>query len=173
LKIDPKLRAGIVAAVTAGASLTLPAPAQAGLFDFLFGGGPTSQPQQPTFSQPAIDVRVNPRRRVRSERSEKGSRRIVRAERRAIVRATPIDPVTNPNWHLEDPTLKRGDIVVLKGRVLVFEGGSNPRVSGDFTSLDKSRLVSGSDRERLKQSTGVLASAPEPATVSAALEAVE
>lgn len=176
MTITLSFRAGVMAAAVAGIGLASAGPAQAGLFDFLFGGSGFQQPQQPVYQSPgAIDVRVNPRRRVRSERGEPRRERAARGPRpeRKVALATPIDPVKNPNWHLDDPTLKRGDIVVLKGKVLVFNGGSSHRVTSDFTSLDKSRLVSGSEREKIMQSTGAVASASDPSTVSASLEVTE
>jgi hypothetical protein len=60
-----------------------------------------------------------------------------------------IDPVKNPDWYLDDPTLRRGDIVVLKGEVLVYQGsGRSPHAREDFTALDASAL-SAAERDRI------------------------
>ncbi len=45
-----------------------------------------------------------------------------------------LDPRTDPNWFLKDPTLRRGDIVVTNKGVLVFNGRGNVTRS-DFASL--------------------------------------
>ena len=124
--------------------LAFAAPAEAGLFDFLFGAQPNYAPA-PVYQTEPLGVRVRPRRSHRSARPDR-----VRAEaNRKPVLATPIDPVTHPNWYLEDPTLRRGDIVVLKGRVLVFEGSRRNTGPEDFTALSQSRLLSKRERERI------------------------
>jgi hypothetical protein len=88
---------------------------------------------------------------VRRRTSPKPGKTIVRdtpPKETAPVNAAALNPATNPNWYLEDPTLKLGDIVVLKGEVLVFEGGRLPYTRADFSSLSESRL-SKSDRDKL------------------------
>jgi hypothetical protein len=73
----------------------------------------------------------------------------------AQVEAPVLDPAKNPNWHLQDPTLRRGDIVVLKGEVLVFQGGGRaPYGREDFASLDQARL-SPSEKAQLRQMAGL------------------
>lgn len=142
-----RLRMLAVAASASVGLVGMTGTAQAGLFDFLFGG--FSQPQAaPQYYSPApLDVRVNPRaRRSMQSRSESTSKP------KAL--ATAIDPVKNPNWYLEDPTLRRGDIVVLKGRILVFDGGRNVGSVEAFTDLKASRLLSKGERDRIQQMAG-------------------
>jgi hypothetical protein len=131
----------------------------AGLFDAIgsiFGG----DPEPPPSYQPAprgyygdggsLDVTVRPRR-LRPPRRE---RRVVRRERPAPAPLANLDPTSNPNWYLEDPTLRAGDVVVLKGEVLVFQGGRVPYAREDFTSLDRSKL-SKDERARIGAMAGL------------------
>ena len=47
-----------------------------------------------------------------------------------------LDPATDPNWFLGDPTLRRGDIVVTRQGVLVYQGRDSDSLSrSDFASL--------------------------------------
>lgn len=127
------LAAGLMMAATSQPSQA------AGLFDFLFGGFSAPQPRY-DYGLP-LDVRVNPERRRKAVVAN-------RPEHKAKLQVA-IDPVKNPSWYLDDPTLRRGDIVVLKGRALVYDGGRGERTAEDFTPLQKSNLVSRSERERV------------------------
>lgn len=136
------------------ACLPVVAPVQAaGLLDFLFGG---ARPQYQPPSQPSYggDFDVRPlEMTIRPRRSRStGEHREAREAKPKM--ATPIDPVAHPNWYLEDKTLRRGDIVVLKDRVLVYEGGRSGSLEA-FSSLDRSRLVSKVDRARVSQMAGL------------------
>ena len=61
--------------------------------------------------------------------------------------AVSLNPETNPDWFLQDPTLRAGDIVVLKGEVLVLQGGRAPYSREDFATLAQSRLAAGEKRK--------------------------
>ncbi|MFJ5368599.1 hypothetical protein ACIPIA_05180, partial [Bosea sp. CER48] len=57
-----------------------------------------------------------------------------------------LDPQTDRNWHLKDPTLRRGDIVVTASGVLVYQGrDSDATTPADFVALG------GSDPKGWKQ----------------------
>ena len=149
-----------------------------GVFEFLFGGErsqPSHQPQPQPQAQPygapsPLQMRVNPRRDAASARFKlrpevKGKLEAKAAEKRsrpapASKLATPIDPKTNPNWHLIDPTLKRGDVVVLKGQILVYDGRNGPASRDDFTALKQSKLLSPAEREQIEKIAGLPASVP-------------
>ena len=119
--------------------LLAPAPVSAaGLLEFLFGGFSDRRPAF-EYSPPPLEMRVSPRH----------ARPAGPAADRKVVRQIPIDPVKNPQWYLDDPTMRRGDIVVLKGRVLVYEGTHH--APEDFTILNKSRLVSAREKERISR----------------------
>lgn len=153
--------------------LTYSGQAQAqNLFEFLFGGRPQPTYQQPQYqpqqyerSEP-MEMRVNPRRNrkelagrgeraARSDRREHGARpnpvQTVRRASKPVVAAARIDPKTNPNWHLIDPTLRKGDVVVLKGQILVFDGGSAPATRDSFATLKESRHLSATERQQIEK----------------------
>ncbi|TDR94126.1 hypothetical protein [Enterovirga rhinocerotis] len=159
------LRPILLAATTAAASLAFTGGAQAGLFDFLFGGmQPRHVAPAPGYGDGApLGVRVNPRKRERAAR--------VPRERAKPVAQKPIDPVKQPNWYLEDPTLRRGDIIVLKTGVMVYNGGAKPQTREDFTALSKSRLVSKSERERIQKMAPPVTTAEGPESAAAGKEA--
>ncbi len=152
--------------------------AQAGFFERLFGT--ESEPEEPRYHyQPApaqdegiemrsrpLDFSVRPRREraVRKERPQRAPREAVET---ANVPAGPIDPVQNPEWHLQDPTLRRGDIVVLQNEVLVFQGGRMPFSRANFASLQDSDLPK-DERERLSHMAGLKPVAPARTTVASA-----
>ena len=134
--------------------------AQAGFFERLFGmeTAPEPQPQgrylyqQPGYNDDggeALDFTV----RRRAEERTRERERILREARETSVQ-TPIDPVKVPDWHLQDPTLRRGDIVVLTNEVLVFKGGRLPHTRADFATLQGSDLPK-AERERLAAMTGL------------------
>lgn len=146
MSLSLPLRLTTFASIACLGAMTAAAPAQAGLLEFLFGDSfrqPT--PSYAPESQP-IDVRVNPRRKA------SGTTKPVSAsvEKKRTL-ATSIDPVARPNWYLEDPTLRRGDIVVLKGQVLVYDGARGPVTRAAFTALDKSPLISKGERSRIEK----------------------
>jgi hypothetical protein len=61
-----------------------------------------------------------------------------------------LDPEADPNWFLRDPTLRRGDIIVTKTGVIVFDGQAKAEhVSGDFTPLGQTRLLSPIRRQEI------------------------
>lgn len=138
--------------------MSVASPAQAGLFDFLFGGGGYQRPApqyQPGYGSP-LDVRVNPNKRKQS-----GAAKARPGKERTKVVNKSIDPRKHPNWYLEDPTLRRGDIVVLPTGVMVYQGGARPQTKEDFAKLGDSRLVSKKERDRIQEMVG-------PPTVTAA-----
>lgn len=170
MPLSHSARLGTLAGAMSLGMLSLAAPAQAGLLEFLFGGdepapryyGPPPQNYGPSHQSP-IDVRVNPRRRPAPGPQggayvpHNGAPRGVATAPGANpwepkrVLAKSIDPVKNPNWYLEDPTLRRGDIVVLKGQVLVFDGGRVPVTPAAYTALNKSPLLSKGEKTRIEQ----------------------
>ncbi|WP_375462281.1 hypothetical protein [uncultured Enterovirga sp.] len=161
------MRSASLAGVAFIGALFAAMPAQAGLFDFLFGGDGFRQPPPPQYLPPQapIDVRVNPRRRAPGSSASKPT--MERAVERKPVISKPIDPVARPNWFLEDPTLRRGDIVVLKGQVLVFNGARGAVTPAAFTSLDRSSLVSRAEKTRIEKMADTTGPAVEPVAKAA------
>lgn len=130
----------------------------AGLFEFLFGPQPVPRSYQPepAYAPDPLEMTIRPRRVRPAQRVETKPKL-----------AKPIDPVQNPQWYLDDPTLRKGDIVVLKGRVIVYDGGRGARTEDDFTALGDSRLISKSLRSQVGRMAGLppepIASAKPPA----------
>ena len=120
-------RAG-VAVVAIG--LCAPVPAQAaGFFEDLAGAlfGQTAS-RAATFHEP-LEMTVQPRRMPVPEVSSRPPPPVVK-----------LDPATEPDWYLRDPTLRRGDIVVTASGVMVYRGrDSDAMRRSDFTSLGTSK----------------------------------
>ena len=66
--------------------------------------------------------------------------------------AIKLDAENDPTWYLKDPTLRRGDIIVLKTGVVVFDGQPKAEhFSGDFTPLGQTRLLSPIRRQEIAE----------------------
>lgn len=127
------------AALALGVGCASEAQAQ-GFFEFLFGG--RSQPSYSPYYEPEpLEMTVSPRKKKKAAKEAPPAPKL----------QTAIDPRKDPDWHLHDRTLRRGDIVVLKGQVLVFDGDRGRRDLGDFTALSRSKLVPASDKQRIRQ----------------------
>lgn len=118
-------------------------PAKAGFLDFLLG--PPPRTETPYVSTP-LEMTIRPGRR--STKAPKQAQ----AERPPVL-VTPMDPVKDPNWFLSDPTLRKGDVVVLPGKVVVFNGNRGERRRSDFEDLLRTQLVSLKERSRIKAFT--------------------
>lgn len=59
--------------------------------------------------------------------------------------AVKLDPASDSYWYLRDPTLRKGDIVVTRNGVVVFDGQrASGHLNSDFTALeDTKRLPKG------------------------------
>lgn len=56
--------------------------------------------------------------------------------------AVKLDPVKDPYWYLNDPTLRKGDIVVTSRGVVVFDGRSSSQHSpAAFATLDETKRL--------------------------------
>ncbi|MGA0597431.1 hypothetical protein [Enterovirga sp. CN4-39] len=146
--------------------------AQAGFFERLFGIESDPQPQQ-YYYQPAPALNryqgIDADEPLGFTVRKKAKPRSVRREHRETKKTAqvPIDPVKNPEWYLQDPTLRRGDIVVLKDEVLVFRGGRMPYSRQNFASLAQSDLPK-AERERLSHMAGLKPVTPPRTTVASA-----
>ena len=108
----------------------------------LFGQpAPSVAPVQPEDVGP-MSVTVGPRRAAPARP------RYITAKPAAP--AVKLDPEADPNWFLRDPTLRRGDIIVTRTGVIVFDGQAKAEhVSGDFTPLGQTRLLSPIRRQEI------------------------
>lgn len=140
------------------ASFVSVSTAQAGLLDFLFKPRTPAPVEATVTPAPAATVARKPAKRSAQGRPVALHTPVDMEAGRARV----IDPEANPDWHLIDPTLRRGDILVLRDRVVVFAGGpvGAPK---SYVALSRSRLVSKEERARL-----TLAARPDPMTIMTA-----
>lgn len=116
-----------------------PSAQAAGLFDdlarALFGGGPRLR------ASPIYEYDDEPR--VRAPRPRAPAPEVSSKPKPPAVQ---LDPQTDKQWYLKDPTLRRGDIVVTAGGVLVYQGrDADASRPADFVALG------GSDSKGWKQ----------------------
>jgi hypothetical protein len=154
-------------------ALAFPAAAEAqeSWFGGLFGGGfAPARPAPPAhdgggFSSEPLQLDVRPRR---SPRRQVNSQRLrsVRVARPARVDAIAahteayarLNPAINPRWHLEDPTLRHGDIVVLDRGVMVFVGQkASSHGASEFKRPAAVTDISNAERDSMEKLTVVSA----------------
>lgn len=159
----PRLFAAVTAFMLVSASPTV---ASAGILEILFGSPSVSA--RVGHDDPLV-MTVRPKKRMKPNQSA-----LVEEVKPQLV--VSIDPVANPNWYLTDPTLRKGDIVVLPKGVTVFNGERGQRRLSDFEDLRRTRLLSERERDRVRAFTqrftgsiGHLRRVSEP-TVSAAVQ---
>lgn len=126
------MRSAIVAAMAVSAA---PGAQAAGLFDelarTLFGSRPR------IYATPIYEY-DEPRARLAKPRAEASTK-----PKPPVVQ---LDPQTDQQWYLKDPTLRRGDIVVTASGVMVYQGrDSDAMRPADFAALG------GSDSKGWKQ----------------------
>lgn len=65
--------------------------------------------------------------------------------------AAKLDPATDAFWYLHDPTLRKGDIIVTRSGVVVFDGRrSTEHAPADFTTLGEARRVPKAQKEAIQ-----------------------
>lgn len=126
---------------TFGVAAIMPAQA-AGFLDDLarafFGGG---RPTPPVYVDSPFEMTVQPKRRAPR----------VAAPSRPIEPAVKLDPASDPYWYLSDPTLRKGDIVVTRSGVVVFDGREASRHSPSaFTALGEAKRLPKSQQQTLQ-----------------------
>lgn len=125
----------------AASSLTSAAPAQANFLETLFGIAPR-QVVAPVPEREPLHMTVRPRE------SRPGQPGTAAKDVPPAPRVAPMEYANDPFWYLKDPTLKKGDIIVLDGRVVVFNGGE--RSYSNFLGFQSSRLLSERSKKQLK-----------------------
>jgi hypothetical protein len=134
----------IVAAALAATSLIVTSPASAaGFWETLFG-----VPQRravapmPESSNP-LHMTVRPKRKKAAAKLDGAT---TDGPKPKLVK--PMEYANDPFWYLKDETLKKGDIIVLNDRVVVFDGGG--RAYANFASFQTSKLLSAKAKSQLK-----------------------
>ncbi len=65
--------------------------------------------------------------------------------------AVKLDPASDSYWYLRDPTLRKGDIVVTRSGIVVFDGQrSSDHASSDFTALEETRRLPKAQQQTLE-----------------------
>lgn len=65
--------------------------------------------------------------------------------------AVKLDPASDAYWYLRDPTLRKGDIVVTRNGVVVFDGQkSSEHASSDFTALEDTKRLPKAQQQTLE-----------------------
>jgi hypothetical protein len=131
------VRSGVVALVCCP-GLVFSTNAQAGLLEMLFGIRPMPHP---FIEQPPLEMTIR--------KSHKHSRKPARPKEAKKELQTPIDIAKEPEWFLKDRTLRRGDVVVLPDRVVVFSGNGRQTGMDDFVSLESTALLSKKQKQAI------------------------
>ncbi len=144
------MRVSALAAATFAAAQTFATPASAGLLDFLFGRPQHQQPQQPqrTIYAPQAGVANG----ANSANGAKPARRVVRDAPRGPIPYVAPPVASGPlGRFVNDPSLRRGDVVATPDGLMVFQGrtGSSAHRSADFVHVANAGAVTGARRADL------------------------
>ncbi|WP_186416769.1 hypothetical protein [Bosea sp. CS1GBMeth4] len=126
-----------VAAGLSAAAFAAPAAA-AGFWETLFGIPPRPAVAPRPESGP-LHMTVRPKRKKVVGTGQDGPKTLL---------AKPMEYADDPFWYLKDETLKKGDVIVLKDRVVVFDGGA--RAYANFASFQTSPLLSARAKSQLR-----------------------
>lgn len=151
------IRIGALAAATLAAAQSFATPASAGLLDFLFGGqqGQQQYQQQPQRQRMIYAPQAGAANSANAANPANGAK-----PARRVVRDAPKGPVpyvapavgSGPlGRFVNDPSLRRGDVVATPNGLMVFQGrtGSNTHRSADFVPVGSAGAVTGSRRADL------------------------
>lgn len=119
--------------------------ANAGLLDLIFGWRDRTAAPRATAPapHPVVTISAKPKNKVARAKNRTPKAPAQLSPQEMLART--IDPNKNPNWHLEDPTLRKGDILVLNDRVVVFTGGplGAPK---SYVALSRTKLLTKQER---------------------------
>jgi len=131
----------IAVAALAAASIAVAAPASAaGFWETLFGV-PQRRVVAPLPESNPLHMTVRPKKKAATKLDAGND-----GPKTPLVK--PMEYANDPFWYLRDETLKKGDIIVLKDRVVVFDGGA--RAYANFASFQTSKLLSSKAKTQLK-----------------------
>lgn len=84
-----------------------------------------------------------------------------------------MDPAKQPDWYLTDPTIKKGDVLFLNNRVVVFKGVKVGDIK-DYVPVSRTRLLTKRERRWIEKLAAQSAPQPEPRTnVASAATAIK
>ncbi|CAN7161551.1 hypothetical protein LJR090_000310 [Bosea sp. LjRoot90] len=134
----------IAVAALAAASIAVASPANAaGFWETLFGV-PQRRAVAPLPESVPLHMTVRPSRK--KAKLDGATKDVKDGPKTPLVK--PMEYANDPFWYLRDETLKKGDIIVLKDRVVVFDGGT--RAYANFASFQTSKLLSAKAKGQLK-----------------------
>lgn len=151
------IRIGVLAAATFAAAQSFATPASAGLLDFLFGGQQAQQQQQIQQQRqrmiyaPQVGA-ANAANAANPATGAKPARRVVReAPKGPIPYVAPAVASGPLGRFVNDPSLRRGDVVATPNGLMVFQGrtGANTHRTADFVPVSSAGAVTGSRRADL------------------------
>jgi hypothetical protein len=138
----PTVSKQIIAIVALAAASVAASPASAaGFWETLFGV-PQRRAVAPMPEDNPLHMTVRPKRKKAATTLDAGKD----GPKPKLVK--PMEYANDPFWYLKDETLKKGDIIVLKDRVVVFDGGA--RAYANFASFQTSKLLSAKAKSQLK-----------------------
>ncbi|WP_157089469.1 hypothetical protein [Bosea sp. WAO] len=111
----------------------------------IFGARPTPPAmigRDPFIGSDPFEMTVKPKRQ---------KPRAAAASTKPAEPAVKLDPATDPHWYLHDPTLRKGDILVTRGGVVVFDGRSASEHSpAAFTALGDTKRLPKAQQQTLQ-----------------------
>lgn len=140
----PTISKQIMAAAALSAAAVVASPASAaGFWETLFGV-PQRRTVAPMPESNPLHMTVRPKRKKTTVKLDGATKED--GPKPKLVK--PMEYASDPFWYLKDETLKKGDIIVLKDRVVVFDGGA--RAYANFASFQTSKLLSAKAKSQLK-----------------------
>lgn len=133
----------ITAAALAAACATASPASAAGFWETLFGV-PQRRAVAPLPESNPLQMTVRPSRK--KTKLDGATKDVKDGPKTPLVK--PMEYASDPFWYLRDETLKKGDIIVLKDRVVVFDGGA--RAYANFASFQTSKLLSPKAKSQLR-----------------------
>lgn len=138
----PTISKQVIAVGLAAASVAFASPAgAAGFWETLFGA-PQRRAVAPMPESNPLHMTVRPKRKKAATTLDAGKD----GPKPKLVK--PMEYANDPFWYLKDETLKKGDIIVLNDRVVVFDGGA--RAYANFASFQTSKLLTTRAKSQLK-----------------------
>ena len=145
------IRIGGLAAATFVAAQSFATPASAGLLDFLFGR-PQYQQQQLQPQRMMFPPQSGAANAANPANADKPVRRVVRDTPKGPIPYVAPAVASGPlGRFINDPSLRRGDIVATPNGLMVFQGrtGASSHRSADFVPVSSASAVTGSRRADL------------------------
>ena len=133
--------------LTVGIGLLGASTAHAGFLDDLF--------RRPAAPVRQVEPESSPLHVTVSKKARAKKKAAVLTAPPVILQKSTLDSSKDPHWYLKDETLRRGDLVVLPDRVLMFRDKKSARGPGAFEDIRKSASLSKRERTRILAMTQI------------------